>query len=281
MDAVLLSIAVVGSIIALALPEPRAERVAGFLRRSAFVPLVALQERAERARRAIETHDSLVFVADSIAMQAQEAVRLVEENEELRAMLDLGRRLPWNYVATDALHGPQPGEPHTVVLRAGTRAGVAPFSPVITPRGIVGYVRSADEAMSVAIVWPHPDFRVSAVTADGGAFGIVSPYQASGASHFMLELRGVPFRSPLDSGTQIVSSGFGGTFPRGIPIGTIIGELSTSSGWERSYLVVPAVRPVEIGTVLVLTTRGGTNDLTSLWTPPPAPPPVDSTDDGQ
>jgi rod shape-determining protein MreC len=275
LDAALLSIAVIGSVIALAMPDARAERTAGFLRRTALVPLLALQQRAEGARRAIVAHDSLTFVADSVAMRAHDAGRLADENEQLRAMLDLGRRLPWNYIATDALHGPQPGEPHTIVLRAGTRAGVAPFSPVITPQGIVGYVRSADEATSVAIVWPHPDFRVSAVSVDGGAFGIVAPYQESGASHFMLELRGVPFRSPLDSGTQIVSSGFGGTFPRGVPIGTILRALADSSGWERSYLVVPAVRPVQVGTVLVLTSRGSPNDLSALWAP------RDSAGDGQ
>jgi rod shape-determining protein MreC len=81
----------------------------------------------------------------------------------------------------------------------------------------------------------------------------------------MLELRGVPFRSPLDSGTAIVSSGFGGTFPRGVPVGTVLSEIPTTSSWERTYLVVPAVRPVEIGTVLILTSRRGPADLSGAF----------------
>jgi hypothetical protein len=53
-----------------------------------------------------------------------------------------------------------------------------------------------------------------------------------------------------------------------MPVGTILRELPSSSGWERSYLVVPAVRPVQIGTVLVLTSRGASNDLSAMWAPP-------------
>jgi rod shape-determining protein MreC len=201
-------------------------------------------------------------------MRALDAKWLTEENENLRALLALGPRLSWRYVAADVLHGPQPGEPHTLVLRAGTDAGVAAFNPVITPDGVVGYVRSADAATSVAVVWPHPDFRVSVVAGDGGGFGVVAPHLDSPGSRFMLELRGVPFRSPLDSGTAVTSSGFGGTFPRGVPVGTVMQEIPTSSSWERTYLVVPAVRPREIGTVLILTSRGDPDDLTRVWARP-------------
>src|SRR5262249_22810790 len=145
--------------------------------------------------------------------------------DRLRALLGLGARLHDGFVAAEALHGPPLGEEHTMVLNEGTRAGVQPFSPVIAPEGIVGYVRSADANTSIAIVWRHPDFRVSAMAEDGSASGIVSAHLGAGASRFLLEWHGVPYRTPMKKGMLVISSGVGGTFPRGIPIGTVLSEL--------------------------------------------------------
>jgi len=50
----------------------------------------------------------------------------------------------------------------------------------------------------------------------------------------------------------IVTSGLGGVYPAGIPIGTVLGELRTSEGWARTYLVRPAVRPPDVSNVIVL-----------------------------
>jgi rod shape-determining protein MreC len=204
-------------------------------------------------------------------LRALDAGRLVNENERLRALLGLGARLRDGFVAAEALHGPSLGEEHTMVLNQGTRAGVQPLSVVVAPGGIVGLVRSADANTSVAIVWPHPDFRVSAMAADGSAIGIVSPHLGSGASRFLLEWRGVPFRTPMKIGTLVISSGVGGVFPRGIPIGTVMAELTTGQGWERTYVLEPAVRPADAGAVLVLTPGHTKADaIRNAWATPDA-----------
>ena len=103
-------------------------------------------------------------------------------------------------------------------------------------------VKSVDPTMSIAIVWAHPDFRVSAMAVDGGAFGIVGAHLGGEPERYLLEMRGVPMRSTLKPGTLIVSSGLGGTFPRGIPVGTVIAEMKTSELWARTYLLRPGRR---------------------------------------
>jgi rod shape-determining protein MreC len=223
-----------------------------------------MQRGAERARSALSSRDSGEVARDTATIRAIQARELRDENERLRSLLSLGARVQNGFVAAQAMHGPALGEEHTLVLNVGTREGVAAFSPVISAEGIVGYVRSADVSSSVAIVWPHPDFRVSAVAANGAASGIVSAHLAEGPSRYLLEFRGVPFRSPLDSGSLVVSSGVGGTFPAGIPIGNVVHQLEGVEGWERNYLLVPAVRPSDVSTVLVLL-PGRASDLKSLW----------------
>jgi rod shape-determining protein MreC len=264
-DAILIAVALLIGIIARAIPESRADHIAGSLRSSVFAPLAALQRKAERARGALVAHDSLTLIRDSVVMRAFDATRLSSENEELRRLIGLSGRVRTGFVAAEAMHGPEPGEEFTLVLNAGASAGIRAYSAVIAPDGIVGMVRSAEPTSSVAIVWPHPDFRVSAMAANGAGVGIASAHLGSGASRFLLELRGVPFRNPLDSGTLIVSSGIGGTFPKGIPVGTVLSQLPSTEGWERNYLLLPAVHPADIYSVLVLLPERAAVDLRSVW----------------
>jgi rod shape-determining protein MreC len=97
------------------------------------------------------------------------------------------------------------------------------------------------------------------MSADRSAYGIVYPHLSESGTgedippeRYLLELRGVAFRSALKPGTPIVTSGLGGVYPTGIPIGTVLGELRTSEGWARTYLVRPAVKPPDVSSVIVL-----------------------------
>jgi rod shape-determining protein MreC len=59
-------------------------------------------------------------------------------------------------------------------------------------------------------------------------------------------------------GTLVLSSGLGGVFPKGIPVGTVIGTVREEAGWERVYRLRPAANPGSAAHVLVLLgSRGG------------------------
>jgi rod shape-determining protein MreC len=152
-----------------------------------------------------------------------------------------------------------------MTLTAGSNAGVRRLSPVIAPEGVVGMVTEVDPTMSQAMIWTHPDFRVSAMSEDGSAFGIVQGHLASATSGYLMELRGIPFRTALKPGTLIVSSGLGGVWPRGIPIGKVLEEVKTSEGWARTYLIKPSVSPADVGAVMILRPERATKPLENVW----------------
>jgi rod shape-determining protein MreC len=193
------------------------------------------------------------------------APELERENARLRRMLGLGRRLRWGFVPAEALFSRSPGEEYTVVLSAGSRAGVRQFSPVVAAEGLVGMVRIVDPTKSIAIVWPHTDFRVSAQSADGSAFGIVGPHLGDEPDRYLLEMRGVPLRTSLTAGTLIVSSGLGGVYPRGIPIGVVQRELRTSEVWANTYLLRPAVLPADVSSVMILHPQRAGSGVDGVW----------------
>ena len=275
-DLVLFGACVLLSLVSMVLPPNLREPVAGSLRRSLVAPLVRLQQGAERWRAAYLSAEREELRRDTLALAAARVPTLESDNERLRRLLGLGAKLQWGFIPAQALQGRGRIEDFTMTLSAGSRAGIRERSLVVAPEGVVGVVQTVDPTMSLAILFAHPDFRVSAMSADGSAFGIVQPHLAkTGAAapqasylaseRWLLELRGVPFRSTLKPGAVVYSSGLGGIYPRGIPVGVVLGEIKTAEAWARTYLLRPAVNPAEVSAVMVLTPQRATSGLTNVW----------------
>lgn len=265
-DSILLAVCVVLSLIAEGLPQHMREPIAGSLRRTILAPLVEMQHNAELSRRAWLTREARTVRGDSVALRSLRLATVEDENGRLRRLLGLGRSLRWGFVPAEVLMGRSASDAYSVVLSAGSRDGVRQFSPVVSPEGLVGMVNTVDPTMSIAILWTNPDFRVSAMTADGSAFGIVASHLGGGPERYLLEMRGVPLRSTLEPGTLVLSSGLGGVYPRGIPIGTVISEIKTSEVWARTYLLRPTVLPADMGAVMILLPQRATAGVAGVWT---------------
>ena len=64
-------------------------------------------------------------------------------------------------------------------------------------------------------------------------------------------LTAVPYNERLEPGTLITTSGVGGVYPRGIPIGEVV-ELHRDEGqWLSEYWLRPVIHPASVTHVLV------------------------------
>jgi rod shape-determining protein MreC len=202
--------------------------------------------------------DSLVAL-----MNAQAA--MADENRRLRNALGLSDRIGPGFVPAQVLKLGMEGAESTFLLNVGSNQGVTVGSPVIAPEGLVGVVKEVDANSAHAIDWTHPEFRASAMTADGGAYGIVEPRPGRYREEDMLLLTGAPFHSEIRPGGRIVTSGRGELYPRGVPIGSVVGIQDADTGWRKSYLVRPAARPEGLVQVFVAVVPGKTMDISSVW----------------
>jgi rod shape-determining protein MreC len=270
-DTAILIACIVSGVLLTILPRVARDQVAGVLRRTVVQPVLALQRTAERGRNAIVEREALTQRLDSLTLGTARLTELELENERLRRMVGLGQAMRTGFVVAEVVHTQSLGDEHTVTLTAGSSAGVTPRSIVVAPDGVVGVVTTVDENTSLAILWTHPDFRVSAQSVGSNVLGIVRPHLGSEGERYLLELTGVAFRDSLKEGTAIVSSGLGGRYPAGIPVGTVIGEIKTSEGWARTYVVRPAVKPQDVTTVMIVQPERLEIGVATVW-----PKPVDS-----
>ena len=244
------------SVIALYLPDPSQDEVASLLRGSVLRPFILAQEAL--VRRSIHAEDTEVLQArlDSLEVVIANSSTLSEENTRLRSLLDLPGRSPAQYVAASVIRAGTPGSESMFLLDEGTRSGVTRDSPVIMGRGLLGVVREAQATSATAMDWTHPQFWASAMTEDGSIYGFVEASRGRFREADRLLLDGVPFQEELEPGVTLVTSGLGGVYPRGIPIGVVIEESEAQEGWRRSYWLRPFVSPGEATHVQVLVSRG-------------------------
>jgi rod shape-determining protein MreC len=270
--------AIAGGILLLALilvvlPAAYQSPVRSVLRGTLLRPFLALQTQlAQRSGRLIDV-TALRAQRDSLAALVAAQASLSEENRQLRAALGLTSRVQDSFISANVLQPGLSSAESTFLLDVGSEDGVRVGSPVITADGLLGVVWEVERNRSQAIDWTHPEFRVSAMTADGLAYGLVEPWRSEYRDQDVLALTGAPFQVDVRPGQRVVSSGRGNLFPRGVPIGTIIGIEDADTGWRKSYLIRPAVRPEATRHVLVGLGEGPAEDLSDVWhvSAPPDP----------
>ena len=120
---------------------------------------------------------------------------------------------------------------------------------VTGPKTDLLLVRTVGEGAARGQFWSHPDFRVSVRTEDGEASGIVQAIADDGQPAMLL--RGAPFQEDIPTGTTMVTSGLGGLYPPGMPVGVVREVARVESGWQKSYVLEPSVRPEQARTVMV------------------------------
>jgi rod shape-determining protein MreC len=256
-DTVIFVACLVLSLVGLFSPPVWGLSIAASLRETVLAPLVWLQARAEEGKTSRVRFRAVTAQRDSASYLAQGLPSLLAENERLRQLLSLSRRLSSPYVAAEVLHQSQATDGRTLLLSAGSRDRVAAFDPVVAPEGLLGVVLNVSERTSVVMTWAHPEFRVSAFTVTGNAAGVVAPSPSSSGGEGALEFRGVPYRDSVPVGTLVLSSGLGGVYPKGIPVGTVTGVVREQAGWERVYRLLPAANPGSATHVLVLVSPSG------------------------
>src|SRR3989441_1911255 len=239
------------SLAAMSLPPAWRDPVASAMRQTILAPFLELQRESELLRTSRSRFDAITAQRDSTALAATFLPELRAENQRLRSLLGLGQRLGSGYVPAEVLHQAAPTDPLALVLSAGRLQGVRPLAAVVSPEGLIGLVSTVDSRTSIVVTWANLEFRASAMAADGSVYGIVAPHGTQGPGVWLLELQGVPYRQMVPEGTPIFTSGLGGVFPRGIPLGTVVGVAGETEGGGRTYLVRPPGPPSALTHVMI------------------------------
>lgn len=204
-----------------------------------YVDLRTLREENKRLQFEAST---LKRRLDQLQEQALETQRL----QRLLAMRDSSQAefLTARVVGKDATNWFK-----TILLDCGSMEGVRRNQPVLAPNGLVGRVVEVTPTSARVQLFTDPVSAVGGLIQRTRVTGIVSGNLGAGA-----RVRYLPLMGDVVVGEEVVTSGMGGVFPKGIPIGRITTVERKSGVLFQEATLTPAVDLSRLEEVLILKT---------------------------
>lgn len=208
---------------------------------SLFLPLFGLagssQSLADRAAFAPLTRNTLIGEIERLRMTNQQ-LQLADmqgraaqdENARLRSLLAWQPQVRWTHKAARVIGREPTTWWRTLTLDFGERHGARVGQPVLTGDGLVGRIREVHPLNSQVVLVGDNECGVSALIRETRDQGLIQATAADPIGEGIVLLRTLQHSPGILAGHSVVTSGLGGVFPPGIPIGQIVDTRSAEGG---------------------------------------------------
>ena len=163
------------------------------------------------------------------------------ENEQNVKYLELKEQKKDYQFALASVIGRDPADLfYGFTIDQGSLSGVAVNDPVITDRGLVGWVSAVYPTYSRVTTILSPETNVSVldqVTQDTGVVSGSMEYAENG----QVEMRFLTAQNQLEEGDIIVTSGVGGIYPGELPVGEVVEKRQE----ENADSITAVIQPYE------------------------------------
>lgn len=183
-----------------------------------------------------------------LRVEALVSTETAEENRRLRTLLALKARLPLETITGEIIAREWGGWVRSLTVNRGRGDDVRRLTAVISPDGLVGRVIDVRPGASIVQVLTDPTSTVGAHSLRTRAPGIVEG-DPRGTLRFKYMARG---GAGLAVGDLVVTSGQGGVFPRGVPIGRVRGIDDRGAALFHYAALEPVVDFARIDEVLLV-----------------------------
>lgn len=211
---------------------------------------------------------------DELRQNNLNVTEIMAENARLKAMLDYKKGVPQFDLVTAAVVGRDPGNwTSTIIINRGTADGVTKDMPVVSPQGLIGSVVTAyanvakvqlvlDPRSAVGALVQRPESRVAAIV-EGHSGTPLTPRMVNIARD-----------ADIVKGDKLITSGFGGIYPKGLLIGEVIDIVNEEGGLLKYAVLNPAVDFDRLEEVSVIV---GSREPIPTLPPPPVVAPNPTT----
>lgn len=158
------------------------------------------------------------------------ALKLQNENKEFRSLLNAQDVPEAPFISARVIGDLGSPFVHTVLINAGQKHGIRKDMPVVGSEGLIGRVVSAGNQVSRVLLLSDLNSRVPVRQEASGYQSVLA-----GDNEIQPQLFYVPANADVKAGDRLVTSGHGGVFPPGIPVGMVS---STGGGASKNEIRV-------------------------------------------
>lgn len=199
-----------------------------------------------------ERHEAIQAELVEARRQLVELDELRQENYLLRQQLGFKSRTSWDLVPGKVLARDISGWWQTVRIQLGGNTVVTPNQAVISTDGLVGKVEEVSGKTADVLLISDPACRVAVRIAGKEVFAILQGQGLSWNGRTLCRIEFINKNVEIREGDEVVTSGLGGVFPKGIEVGTILSVETDDNQLYQFGEVVPAVDLSELAHVFVM-----------------------------
>lgn len=183
--------------------------------------------------------------------QIRELEILKSENNTLKEYVNLKNKYSdYQAVPANVIERSYSNYDKIIIINVGKNEGIQENMPVISESGLVGKVLSVTDKTAKVQTIIDTASTVSA-TISTASNSILLKGTLTDVQN--LKATSIPVEASVLQGDEVVTSGLGGIFPKGILIGSIKEVVNTQNELDRYANVMPATDFTKLETVLVIT----------------------------
>lgn len=191
----------------------------GMWRRFLALAIAPLDRAVADVSAAFRLREQTAYLAAELAKSRQEVWRykeLVKENDALTALLALHTSLSYESLPARVINYQTDGLRAELTVDVGEYEGAESSMAVLAPDGLVGRVVRVYPHTSLVRLINDPEERVSCRVYNSRSFCVLRTDQVGRP-----RLDYLSSRAEVSEGDAIVTSGMGGVYPAGVPVGSI------------------------------------------------------------
>jgi rod shape-determining protein MreC len=244
-----------GSRKSLSWPENFVRDTTGFVQNLFYKPagyVAGLFEDIANLRNLAKENEQLKITVAQYTREKAQYNFIQSTNERLQEDLKFteAQKLKYHYEYHIAQVVSLNTEPNnsTLVIDLGSKDGVRPNMSVISVDGLVGVISQVSNFTSTVKLMTmmnvndpnsQPPLAATAITKENVTFGMIESYDPKTNRLLMNK---IPPGDPIKKDDQIVSSGIGGLYPRGLTIGVVESVEVGQFGLTSSAVIKPAAQ---------------------------------------
>ena len=192
---------------------------------------------------------------DSMNAVQVENETLKQENKQLKQQLSLNKSLTsYTDISTYVISRSPSTWQNQIVISKGSNAGITKGSAVVSDKGLIGRVMEVNRNNSkVELVTTQDDaadrFAVQLIDNNGQTVnGLITGYDTDTN---LLVMGQITSKENVKKGTQVITSGLGGTTPKGLFVGTVEKVVNQQAGLPTKIYIKPAADMTNLNVVTV------------------------------
>jgi len=208
-----------------------------FVKLGDYIPII-------KSRRDLDNQNRELRAANDLLRQQLRAFdATVAENLRLNKTFAFKERLPYRTLGARVIGRDASNWYKSLQIDRGAADGLHPDLAVLNADGLIGKITAVTRAEARVLLLTDPSCKASALVQNSREPGVVAG----------MEMTYVDRRAKINPGEAVITSGFGGVFPKGIFIGTIIkGRLDQQTGLYQTLELKPAVDYRRLEEVVVI-----------------------------